>query len=254
MLPASIIAMDLQIPLYSVTSVAQNVSYIGGGDLHLIPVGHGYRLAGHSPSNGPVLVIDDTACSGKTLRRVKDRLDSGGRSIVYGVIYCAPKAVGISDLYHEVLPEPHILEWNFANSAIASHLATDMDGIICEDFPEDALLDERKYIMRLQSAPPRHLYRRGVAAIITARLEKYRRETERWLTRHGVRYDAMTMGPWRDERRDNECVGSWKARVIEKMPISLYVESCPEIARIIGEKSGKPCACPEAGRIFWPGR
>lgn len=39
--------------------------------------------------------------------------------------------------------------------------------------------------------------------IVTARDARYERVTRDWLAKHGVRYDALYMRPWGDQRRDS---------------------------------------------------
>jgi uncharacterized HAD superfamily protein len=126
-------------------------------------------------------------------------------------------------------------------------MVTDMDGVLCEDCPPGCDDDGPLYAEFLRTARPFHLPRRQpVGAIITARLEKYRDQTEAWLARHRVQYEQLVMwdstdapGRWDPPMR----IPAWKAAFFEVSRALLFVESDPRQAQAIRQLTGKPVVC-----------
>jgi len=249
--PASIIAMRLHVPMYHVRS--HDDGWIGSGNrTTLEPISHGMRLQVRSEYSGPVLIVDDTVGRGGTVSAVRSSLDTGGVSTAYAAVYVHPNSTHLVDYHVGVLREPHLLEWNFANSPFAAHCGTDMDGIICDDFAQYEDDDGEQYIEAMRCRRPRHLFRRGVRAIVTSRLEKYRRQTVAWLEQHGVRYDSLIMGPWRTQaERAVADVAGWKAEQCRNHGVAAYFESDRATAEQMAGRSGCPVCCPESRRIYW---
>lgn len=133
----------------------------------------------------------------------------------------------------------------------------DFDGILSPDVPSYIANDEQKYIEYIENVEPiQHrlpsLYK--VQGIVTARLEKYRDITERWLERHGVDYEELHMFPTeRKEKRDKNHIeesSSFKADIYSKSQAFIFVESHKLEAKKIHEKSGKVVICPDDERIW----
>ena len=223
MLPASVIATALHLPLYTVR----------GGRVE--PVGGGSRMAGCAERPGRSLIVDDTVHGGHTLARLKEEgLDMSGSLVA--AIYVRPGAEHLVDLFHEHLPTPHLLEWNLFNSAYMRHIATDLDGIICHNPPDS---DIPLYL-------PRHV---SVAAIITARPESERAATEKWLARWGVRYARLVMWAGGVEDRSLDAVAQWKAHQCLASGAEFYIESEPPLADAI-RRTGIRALCPGQGALW----
>ena len=146
------------------------------------------------------------------------------------------------------------MEWNLFNSQMTIDLAFDMDGVLCEDCPPGDDDDGERYGQWMDSVRPLWVKpkRRPIACIITARLEKYRDRTEAWLSRHGIRFKKLVMGPWDSARERAGKVSAWKADQLTLWsnryrrdgngPL-MYVESDPSLAREINKRSSIPVLC-----------
>jgi len=137
-----------------------------------------------------------------------------------------------------------LLEWSLFRSPIMAKACLDMDGILCGDATTEQDDDGVNYLGFLSEAS-RHAVPRGyVHRIVTSRLEKYRSETEAWLSRQGIAYGTLTMLdlPSEAERRRLRPQGRFKADVYRAdSDAILFVESetwqAKEIARAV---PGKP--------------
>jgi uncharacterized HAD superfamily protein len=154
----------------------------------------------------------------------------------------------------------HYLEWNLFNCghvdpALGCGLASDLDGIFCPDIAAEDDDDGPRYLAAIRNALPiQRPNRRPVPVIVTARLEKYRSETEAWFRRVGIRWQRLVMGPWQSLRERNQ---GWPGNVIQLKSeaylasgFNLFVESDPFLARRIHERTSKPVLCPQLGRVL----
>lgn len=244
--PAAYLAKRLHVPLYEINK------YVG-----IRPLGKGWRLGAGEPVDCAkhLLVVDDTVANGVSMRWIagmvaKERLT---RKVTTAAVLCSDEGLRIVDLYGEHLPNPHYLAWNFFNSVHSPVAALDMDGIICHDCPRDDDDDGPRYAKWLDEVRPLNLPRKEpVPLIVTARLEKYRKLTEAWLRRWGVRWNKLVMGTWatKDERSRNYNAGEYKGGVYKRSDCILFVESCPHQAEEIAKASGKRVICPAVERIW----
>lgn len=243
LVPAALIADYLHAPLY----VASRE--------HVAPAGAGFRLMG-SPldgKHGHVLLVDDSACSGRQSREVRVWVQAAfPRARLYtAAIYATPAAIPDFDFVAVELDSPHYLEWNYFNCPLIDKAALDFDGILCPDVPAEDDDDGFRYFQCLLNMPPRYLPRRSaVSAIVTARLEKYRPISEAWLKKWGVRWERLIMGPWKTQAERVGQIAKWKAGVYASLPNSMFVESNRGQAIAICELTGKPVLCPAAGRVM----
>lgn len=246
--PAALLAMQLHLPLWILRPQTRDI----------IPADHGWRLSQGRPlpSSGRYLVIDDTVMTGHSLglaQRIVAASPFAGRCD-HAALFRNPQASKNLPLrwWAEELAPPHYLEWNLFNSIHTPHLALDFDGVLCLDCPPGSDDDGERYLQFLAEARPLHLPRRApVAAIVTARLEKYRRLTEQWLARHGVAAKQLIMGPWATlaERRRSD-VAAWKASEYRRLHAALFAESEPAQAERIAQLTGRPVLCPQTGEIL----
>ena len=130
MIPASVLATWLHLPLYELSETGPRRLY------------HGWR-GGHiqTPTDAPFLVVDDTVYNGYAMRAARKRMV--GRPAVYASVFVRPAQTHRVDIDAEILPSPHLLQWNLLNSDMITgnvqnpHLrggfALDMDGVICEN-------------------------------------------------------------------------------------------------------------------------
>jgi uncharacterized HAD superfamily protein len=253
MAPAAALATWLDVPLWTVSQ--------HGGEPVLLS--HGTR-GGNRRGSGPILIIDDTVYSGNAMRLIRQRL--GNHLYRYAVVYTRPESVRIVDYYGDILPSPHLLEWNLFNSGVLfgnarnmrmrGGVATDFDGIICENPPvpdADSGPGLDAYVNWLRNAKPLMLPRRvPIPLIVTFRLERWRAITEEWCRKWGVQYGRLVMhlASTASERNRHFDVAGFKGKIYKDSRHSLFVESEPEQARMIFEYARKPVACPREGKIY----
>ena len=243
--PATILAMALHLPL----------SILRQGSNDLVPASNGWRLkAGPPRKDGTVLVVDDTTMTGTSLEHARNILKRVRREKIHAAVYCNPAAATKPDLWAVDLPWPHLLEWNLFNSVLLGGLATDFDGILCEDCLPEEDDDGPKYERFLRETKPHYMIRKEpIKLIVTARTEKYRGLTMEWLAKWGLRVERLEM---RKNRMQN--VIDFKARHYKKFLHSnkrgikprLFIESDPRQAEAIAKASGGLVVCPAAARCY----
>lgn len=224
MLPATIIATALGVPLGMV-----------GGDL----VSGGQRCS-QAPGEGPLLVVDDSYCTGASMREARAKVPGAVCVAVYG----NPAGTDGVRICARDVPFPRVFEWNLFGSWLAEKAAFDMDGVLCND-PDVIDDDGPGYVECIRNLAPRYLPTVPVRAIITNRLERHRRVTEEWLFIHGVRYGTLVMRPERTavERRAGTDTGLWKAVHAGALEVPLFVESHMPQAERIHDRAGIPVYC-----------
>ncbi len=241
MIPASILAAMLHVPLAQLTP--NGVEMLGNGN------------RGFAQSGGRTLIIDDSVYSGYAISRAKDLLGNS-RNYVYAAVYVKPPNQPKVDFHACTLDAiSHLFEWNFFNNPwiLQGGVAFDFDGILCFDptIPDaDDGAEEQAYRQWLLNAQPRWLVRAApITLIATARLERYRPETETWLARHGIRFERLEMCEQKHFARRGD-VAAAKAWHFKESRAAFFVESCPKQAARIHELSGKQVICPDISRVW----
>jgi hypothetical protein len=96
------------------------------------------------------------------------------------------------DLYYRIVNLPRLTEWNLLDTKLGwTKLASDLDGVICENCPPGVDSDEELYTAWIKNAKPYLIPTFEVDMIVSSRLEKYRSDTQKWLAKHGVRYKEL---------------------------------------------------------------
>lgn len=233
-LAASLLALHAQTPLSTVDEVVAGV--------------------GPAVGVGSVLLIDDTVCGGGTMRRAVAavREARSDLEIVRAAVYRAPgTGRGAVDRYVATLATPRAFEWNIWRSVYLPNCAMDLDGVICQD-PDVVDDDGPRYQEHVERAVPRWIPRRPVLAIVTCRLERWRRQTEAWLARHGVAYRSLRMMdyPTAQARRDHGRHAAWKAEVYRDCGAWLFVESARRQATAIARATSLPVWCTDDRTLY----
>lgn len=252
---ATMLSMLTHLPMCAIRQTKNDV----------IDVGNGWRLGGHKhidTRRDKVLVVDDTVMTGNSLRAIEHLLDKQFSDYITAAVYVNPLATLKPDLWVHDLPWPHLLEWNFANSVLSPNLALDFDGVICHDPDLHADDDGPRYLDFLENARPKYLFRKDVVPlIVTARMEKYRPQTEAWLKKHGIRFKKLVMHPadtpssrWKDgiegvARYKAEHFQQWARQHKASPPPLGFVESDDAQAKIIHDVTGLMVVCPTTAKV-----
>jgi len=180
--------------------------------------------------------------------------------ILTAAIYAHPQTLGLLDFAACSYAGPHYLEWNLFNTVhldptYHSGTGTDLDGILCRDFTAEEDDDGPRYLAAMRTMLPLHRPDRlPVPLIATARLERYRAETEAWLRRSGIRWQRLVMGPWatRAERDAGypANVIARKVDAIQAASVGLFIESDPHQAQAIRQGAGIPVLCPKLEKVL----
>jgi len=188
------------------------------------------------PKPGPIMVVDDTSWGGYVMSSLSETLP---HEVIRAALYASRNSINRRLVHHAgyIIPcRHHTFAWNCFLDAITPTLATDLDGVIAEDYHgPDETTHEAEYLdwMRTTTCLLRPL--KPVQAIVTARIEKYRSATEEWLQRHGIRFNELWMRPDYNVRD----VVAWKSQVYRIIAnrVSTYVESEDWLASQISERT-----------------
>lgn len=250
---ATMLAMYLQLPMMTIRQTLNDV----------IDTGNGWRLGGSKhidPKQGRILVVDDTVMTGNSLKAIRPLVEKQIGNAVFAAVYVNPMALHKPDIWAVDLGWPHLLEWNLFNSVLSPSTAMDFDGILCHDCRPEQDDDGPRYRDFLQNAAPLYVPRRvPVPLIVTARLERYRAETEEWLRRHRITWKQLIMHPARSlHERERDDIAAYKARHFSAWasthkaapgPI-LFVESHDAQARRIAQLSQRMTVCPASAGVY----
>lgn len=196
-----------------------------------------------------VLIVDDSSGNGVTVTDLRKRFAEQGLhdvfDIKYMAAYCLASALSRIDYHLELVPFPRVFEWNMMHHDNSRFFCVDLDGVLCVDPTPEENDDGAAYEAFCLNAKPHLIPSSPIGAIVTARLEKYRPQTEAWLRRHGVRYERLVMCnlPTGAERRRVKAHAKMKADVYRTLGGMLFVESDPGQAREIRMLTGKPVFC-----------
>ena len=247
MLPASTVATQLSLPLYSLSN--KKLTLLRSFSDH-----GGYRMQHFKESKGKLLFIDDTTNTGRSAKEIRDQFPEG----IISSIYSTTRGSSFLDYYGEILENPHVLSWNFFNSYHVKHSLFDLDGILSPNVPLEICKDEGEYVNFLKNVTP--LYHRRprlfkIKAIVTSRLEKFREVTEQWLDKHGVQYERLFMLPTKHEedklKNHTETASEFKAAKCRELRPRFFVESEIGEAKAIKKKySFVSVVCPNHNVYF----
>ena len=203
-----------------------------------------------------VLVVDDSVNSGNAMQRAREELTAAGLDyeLVYAACYVTNESQHLVDLWLEVVPTPRVFEWNVMHQDLLGECCVDIDGVLCRDPSHEENDDGPLYREFLTNVEPLFLPTVKVGALVSARLEKYRPETEAWLARHGVEYDELLLLDLPDARarRAAACHGSHKAEAYRDRNAMLFIESDALQAAEIARLASRPVLCIGTRRMYYP--
>ena len=243
MVPASIIATYNHCSLYSLDIANKTIKNAGSGRRANQRVGI------------EIILVDDSVWSGTSMKEAESIVkDTFPESKIHKVaIVARPASVKVLDRF-AILQNFHFLEWNYPNAEFIENYAFDMDGTLCDDFTEPDDDDGKRYLKAMKDMPATaikpHKY---PVNIITARLEKYREPTIKWLESHGIIVGNLHMAPWKDKaEREKSDIIEWKSSVMKEKGHDGMIESNPVIAQGIFSNIQKPVICNTAKQLFLP--
>ena len=250
LLPASICALWLNVPIYTIGEQGQiyplsNSSEFGG-----------LRMKHFKEKSGHIVIIDDTISTGRSMDSFVSSIHST-ESVLKCGLYVRPEKIEDIDIHGMETHHPYLLEWCFFNTSWMNTSLLDFDGIFSPDVPIDVCEDEDKYIEYITNVEP--FYHRlpemfQCRGIVTARLNKYREVTKEWLAKYGVEYDELHMYPTEKEAiRDLNHIAesaAFKSEIYSRSPAKIFVESNQSEAILINRKTKKAVVCPDAERLY----
>lgn len=242
-IPASLLSTYLLKPLASVDEFCANMIFTRKSDFKTL-----HRI----------LLVDDSVRTGVQMKAAVDKIKQlrPDAEILSLAVYSTNYPVG-ARLYQPTMylynheDGDYIFPWFMWKTKKISQCAVDMDGVLCRDCTKDEDDDGENYKEFLKNALPKFKTKFPIGCIITGRLSKYRPQTEEWLKRHGIKYNNLIMGEWRDkETRKREGAANWKGKLYKKLPYSLFIESSDKEATIIHNISGKKVWCVDSQRYL----
>ena len=243
MIPAYMIGFALNVKVCSIDEFIND-----------IPISHGQRKIKKSVSN--VLVVDDSLYSGNSMQQAKIKIaevKKYGGGITYCAVYVVPGNEEKVDVALVTFPPPRMFQWNYMNHAYIELACFDIDGVLCVDPSDEQNDDGEKYRHFIHNAQPLYIPHRTIYALVTSRLEKYRKETEKWLLEHNVLYEHLYMLdlPSKEERIRLNMHAKFKAEIYGKLKNTvLFYESERKQAYEIAEITKKAVFCVETDELI----
>lgn len=238
MLPATLLSTHLQLPLTDVDGYLEGRANLSHG-----------RLLEFDPARKlKVLLVDDTINTGRQMRRYWEQMckQYPQHDILRMAVYDSNKTKrGDVDFVCERCALPRAFQWNLWKHDRMKRWGVDLDGVLCRD-PSKAENDRgHNYENFIRTAPRRFPLSQPVACIITARLERYREQTETWLNQNSIKYGALHM-----KTRDVSHARH-KIDIINSLPdLELFIESDARQARAIAENVSIPVWCTDNQRVY----
>jgi orotate phosphoribosyltransferase len=233
LLAGTILALHLNAPLTDLDGFLESRAFATGE-----------RFEG-DPDTPPerVLVLDDSVLTGSAMTEARDRVTEASLpptlDVVFGAVYVSPEGKDLVDTYADVVRFPRVFEWNLMHHpGVVPKSCFDLDGVLCRDPTPRENDDGPRYREFLSTVDPLVVPSKPIGWIVTARLEKYRPETEAWLAKHGIEYSELIMLdlPDKETRQRLGNHSEFKADVYRELDAVLFVESdhgqAMEIARL----------------------
>ncbi|MEZ9627136.1 phosphoribosyltransferase family protein [Aliivibrio fischeri] len=204
-----------------------------------------------------ILLVDDSIRSGSSLQSDLLLIPESLRSkVTTCAIYSSSPKRDDVDMFLEVVPMPRVFEWNLFHHVITTEACFDIDGVLCVDPTKEQNDDGEKYIDFILNAEPLFIPTNKVYALVTSRLEKYRKETEIWLNKHNIEYEYLIMLdlPNKEERQKLGAHGSHKAKYYKSTNARLFIESEYKQSVEILNITNKPVFCVDENLMLTPGK
>jgi len=247
-LAASVLALQLNLPLTDVAGYLED---------RILVTGRRSLRTTAAPEGGRVLVVDDSVLTGDALREVKATLAAAGKGDQ--VLYAAPFVTRASreavDFYAEAVEAPRAFAWNLLHHRqLLARACIDIDGVLSSDPLADENDDGPAYRKFLAGAQPLFIPSVPVKYVVTSRLEKYRSETEQWLSANQVEYSELVMleGADAETRRRERLHAKHKADFYARSGTELFIESEYGQAVEIAARSGRQVFAVDRREMVYP--
>lgn len=188
-----------------------------------------------------VLLVEDDVIYGKQIQKAYKQLKDFDPSLEVekASLFVTSKAKKLLNYHYMIKNPPLIYEWTLlTNMAGLGALVVDMDGVLCKNPSSDDLKNLAEWYAK---AKPHMIPRYTVEAIVTARIEKYRIQTEDWLAKHNVKYNRLYMMNC-SPVSSNEVI-KHKVDVIRRVNPFWFWESSLAEATQIWKKTKVPMLC-----------
>lgn len=238
-LVASLIALNLNLPLCAYNEFLESRIPMGGRRTK------NFDLT--SKQRKKVLIVDDSVSTGWEMRRIRSQVEAANldHDVFFVAAYVKAESRELVDIALEQAQPPQIFEWNLYHHPHLTNCCVDIDGVLCRDATQEEDDDGESYLNFLETASPKVIPSVRIGQLVTSRLEKYRQQTEAWLTRHGVIYDELIMQnlPDREARQRLGSDAKFKARTYARTDKFLFIESSAWQAAEIAELTNKAVFC-----------
>lgn len=252
MIPASMVAEFINVPLIDVDSFCAGARPTGGGRLRLV----------NRKATSKVLVLDDTVFRGKSMSKTQAKLApyKDLYEFIYAAVYLEGRGSDVIDFWFEDVrkytnnfTQIVLYEWNIFHHipSIMDYCMYDMDGVLCLDPPDERNVEQ--YERYIREATPLFTPTVNIGAIVTYRLKRYRDITEKWLRENGISYGDLVMFQamsWDERNRSGISPEEFKASHYRKSNAKIFVESNDRQAQRIHDISGKPVLCVETNKLY----
>lgn len=187
-----------------------------------------------------VLIVEDAISTGRQLRKDIEKLQAYDPDLEIKVAclnggQTTNEAKNLVD-YCYINASEAPAEWYMRDLSRNTILAADFDGVLCDE----------------ASGNPLFIPAFPVKAVITARLENQRNETEAWLKEHGVKYNQLIMFQGKIDERTVKKVAMYKAKNALAVGAEWFWESEPDLAQEISGLFKKPVYCPTNRLVYAP--
>lgn len=188
-----------------------------------------------------ILLVDDICASGSAMTDAVTEINQcqADYKLYTSALYVSrPQEKiqsGLLDICGCELIGPRHYEWTHCDAVHLPNTMMDIDGILCPDCPPEKDNDGPEYLGWLKAVPLK-IRPQNVGCLITWRREKYRRETEEWLARHGITYSKLIMA----DREKWKGPAEFKAHHYGAGAYRLFIDSAAKQAARINQLTHKP--------------
>lgn len=204
-----------------------------------------------------VLLVDDSINSGKSMQESEDviRAAGGDVDITTAALIVSDETNPLVDMYYTYLKHPRIFEWNMLHRKTASYfeqekIALDMDGVICENCPSGVDVNENAYTEWIRTAKPYLIPSFEIDAIVSCRLERYRVDTEKWLSDHNVKYKELILWDIKSKKQRKGLFAKHKIDAVLRINPAIFWESHLGQSEQIWKHTKTPVLCIDNWILF----